>query len=449
MGCTEMKSVKKSQLIPIALLFLTFISIYYLFSSRITLANDYASSVAAARNDADNGVMVKAVEEYSTALSLNPSLDLSLEVADKYLQNGDTRNARRWYEQNILEVYPTEPKVYEYGMKMQIDEGNYEEAFETYATYQKRRLHSDVVEELYKSIRYKYTISDYYTEARPFTSSNRAVVSEDEGEWVYIDRGGMEASAIYEYAGTFLNGYAPVTKNGKSYFIDVSGNTILTTDYFMKANPEQKEITKFGDVQSNIVMAYDGSVWNYYDLNSYKFLFGGYKEATPITNGIGAVTKTGVDWALINSKGEEVTGYDFNSVVTDERGFVCRNDCLIVEKNSYYVLVDRTGKELTSEKYTAAYGFNDNTYAAVEKNGKWLFIDVKGNEIDLGDFEEAHSFSSGLAAVKKDGYWGYIDLKGNIVVDCIFNDAQMISNGIGFVKDDSLKWRMLKFYVKG
>ena len=449
MGCTEMKSVKKSQLIPIALLFLTFISIYYLFSSRITLAKDYASNVAAARNDADNGVMVKAVEEYSAALSLNPSLELSIEVAEKYLQNGDSRSAKRWYERNVLEEYPTEPKVYEFGMKMLIDEGNYKKAFETYDTFKKRRIKSDVVEELYRSIRYKYKISESFKEAKPFTSSNRAVVSDDEGEWIFINTSGDDASGIYEYAGSFLGGYASVTKDGKSYFIDVSGNTILTPDYFMKANPEQKTITRFGDVQGNFVMAYDGSVWNYYDLNSHRFLFGGYKEATPITNGIGAVTKNGVDWALINSKGEEVTGYDFNSVVTDERGFVCRNDCLIVEKNSYYVLVDRTGKELTSEKYTAAYGFNDNTYAAVEKNGKWLFIDAKGNEIDLGDFEEAHSFSSGLAAVKKDGYWGYIDLKGNIVVDCIFNDAQMISNGIGFVKDDSLKWRMLKFYVKG
>ena len=443
--------MKKSQLIPIALVFLTIMSVYYLFDSRVTLANDYASALAAARENADNGVMIKAVEEYKEAIDLNPSVDLYTEIAEKYLLNDDYYSAKRWYEREVQPKYPAEPKTYEFGIRMYIDQGDYTQAYELYNTYLARRLSSSEVDQLMDSIKYKYKLVGAFLDVKPFTSTGFAPVVVEDGKWNYVDSSGFEAiSETFSSAESFCGDYAAVIKDGKAYYINTDAEAVLTPEYFIKANENISKITQFKDIQSGLVLANDGTSWKNKNKKSYKYLFGDYQDATPVTAGIGAVTKDGVDWALINSKGEEVTGYDFNSVVTDERGYVCRNDTLIAEKNGFFVLIDQKGKEVTSEKYTAAYGFNDNTYAAVEKDGKWIFIDTSGNEHDLGDFQEAKSFSNGLAAVKKDNLWGYIDMNGNVVIDCIFEDARIISKaGYGFVMDDNHKWKVLKLYSAG
>ena len=148
--------MKKSQLIPIALVFLTIMSVYYLFDSRITLAKDYASFLAAAREDADNGVMIKAVEEYKEAINLKPSVDLYTEVAEKYLINDDFYNAQRWFSREVLSQYPADPKTYEFGIRMYVEQEDYSKAYETYETFVSRRLSSSEVEKMMESIKYKY-----------------------------------------------------------------------------------------------------------------------------------------------------------------------------------------------------------------------------------------------------------------------------------------------------
>ncbi len=48
-------------------------------------------------------------------------------------------------------------------------------------------------------------------------------------------------------------------------------------------------------------------------------------------------------------------------------------------------------------------------------------------------YEDAGSFSEGLAAVKKDGKWGYIDETGEAVIDFRYDYAGRFSEGLAFV----------------
>ena len=236
-----------------------------------------------------------------------------------------------------------------------------------------------------------------------------------------------------------------VVKNDKPMYINAKGDIILTPEYLYDANSDLKKITQFKEQIGNVILAYDGSKWAYYDATSYKKISENYKDATIITNGVGGATKNGGYWALLDSKANPITDEKFDSIVVDERGVPCRNDSLIVQKDLRYILVNKKGEQISDQVYEDAKGFNDTTLAAVKKGKKWIFIDPTGKEVDLGDFEEVSSFSGGLAAVKKNGKWGYIDMTGKIVIPCTFEDARLISeSGIGFVKNDNGRWQLLQ-----
>lgn len=71
----------------------------------------------------------------------------------------------------------------------------------------------------------------------------------------------------------------------------------------------------------------------------------------------------------------------------------------------------------------------------------WFFSDVHGflygNQKDnLYVFEDAKTFSSGLAAVKLDGKWGYINHDFNIVIPCQYDTADPFNGSLAYVEED-------------
>ena len=68
----------------------------------------------------------------------------------------------------------------------------------------------------------------------------------------------------------------------------------------------------------------------------------------------------------------------------------------------------------------------------VKFNGKYGY--VSGGKLVIPcQFDDARSFSEGLAAVKKGGKWGYINTNGQIVISCQFDRTVMFSEGLATV----------------
>ena len=67
------------------------------------------------------------------------------------------------------------------------------------------------------------------------------------------------------------------------------------------------------------------------------------------------------------------------------------------------------------------------------------FIDKTGRMVIDPKFDDARSFSNGLAAVKIDNKWGYIDKTGVVVIKAEFDNPGSFSNGLARVKVDD-KW---------
>jgi hypothetical protein len=303
----------------------------------------------------------------------------------------------------------------------------------------RRKVTSEKLEELNRSLEYVFHF-DYtrYDDVSVFSNNLCGVSSE--GNWGFINRYGVgRVRTVYKEVGVFSSsGYAPVVdQNGNAYFINKEGEKALAT---------QDKYKKFGNISDNIFPAVNATgKYIYLETDFSKNSENTYDYASTYNLKVAAVRK-GEKWSLIDSN-EKIILDDLKDVVLDEKEIAARNDrCFVSKDGSNYFMVDLKGNRIGNETYQEARLFNDSTYAAVQVNNKWGFIDKEGNYFIKPEYEEARSFSSGLAAVKRTGEWGFIDENNKLVIDLQFEDAKDFNaKGSCLVKYDE-KWRLLELY---
>lgn len=436
-------------LMPVVLPLALVGSFLFLVKGRVEEQAEYNGYVQAAQTYAQNGVYADALASYEKAIAIYPAQDVYLAVGNLYMDTAQYRDAEDWYEDELLENFPTDPRTYVFGLQVALAQEDPAEAFTVYDAYQSRGLQSDSVEELIQPLWYSFALQGDYEDVTAFSNSSNLAAVQMRGHWGYINTSGsMALGNAYTSAGMFGTIAPVVDQEGEAYYIDASGNKKLTASYFLEQDPDFGQITQFGTIQSGLVLAFNGETWNYYDEQTHQKRFGGYQKATPISNGVGAVSKDGRTWALIDSDGNELTGYDFQEVLVDEKGMPCRTSAVIVRKDGQYLLVSKeNGQPVGSGVYEDACAFNENSLAAVKKDGKWIFVSETGEETDLGDLQEAKSFSAGVAAAKQDGKWGFINTTGEWIIAPQFYDAKAFSSaGVAFVKEKEESWQLLKLY---
>ncbi len=438
--------MKHSKLvIPIFLTAALFGTVAYHVSTKMETARQYEAALQQARSLSEKGIETDAMTSYSQALTIDRTLEISLEAGEVYLKNDDLYEAQNWYKNQLLSFFPHEPETYLYGLRVYLAGDDYRNAFSVYEDYQSRGLYLQEMEDRVSEIKYMFDLSGQYEGAGPFSNTAHLAAVEYNGLWGYVDATGRRA-VPYDYAdaGTFST-LAPVTDTfGQACYLDETGDVKINENFILESDPDFGHVVRFQAIQSGMILAYNGEIWNFYDSETMAKLFGGYKDAVPVTMGVGAVSN-GEKWALIGSDGEYVTDFLFDDVAVDEKGVFCRTAAVIVKQDGAYYLTDSTGNRL-SDGFDQAYAFYDGTYAACANGQQWSFVDDQGNVAFTGEYEDARSFSNGFAAVKTDGKWGYIDLDGNIVIDCQFDEAGPFNDtGVSFVKNGEF-WQMLKLY---
>ena len=441
---TKKYQVLMPVVLPLALVF----SVLFMVKNRMEALQNYRGHLQAAQEYAANGILSDALASYEAALELNPSLETYLAVGELFMDNGQYYNAEDWYEDELLERYPKSSETYAFGIRTKLAQNNVREAYQIYDVYQEHGLNSAVVEDLIAPLRYSFDLLGNYQEVRAFTNVAKMAAVKIGNGWGYIDAtGALVVRNIYQNAGDFAELAPVVDQEGEAYFIDTAGNKKLSASYFQEKDPDFGTIVAFANVQDGMVLASNGKIWNYYDQASHEKLFGGYQEATGITNGIGAVSTDGENWALISAAGQEITPAQYQGVLMDSKGVLCRCNAVFVKQNNGYLLVDRQGQPLNGTRYEDACAFNENSWAAVQKGGKWLFVNENGEEKSLGEFEQVKSFSTGVAAARQGEQWGYINGDGEWIIEPQFLDAEAFtSDGVAFVKTAEDQWQLLTLY---
>lgn len=432
-------------ILPVVLPLALAASVLYMMQSRLAANAEYQSFLQAAREYEEKGVITEAITSYKEAIALQPRLESYLALGELYLNEGEYRTAADWYEDEMLVAYPTAPETYAFGIRAMLAQGNAKKAFQVYELYQKRGLSSDEVEQAIQTVWYSFDLKGNYAEVKGFSNTAGLAAVKIKDTWGYVDtQGNQVIGNLYQQAGNFVSLAPVVDQEGAACFIDTAGNVKLTAAYFLEQDPELGQVTQFSDVQGGLIAACNGSVWNFYDAETYQKRFGSYKAVLPVANGVGAVSADGSTWALIDPDGQELTGYEFQEFVADSKGVICRSNAIIVRQDGDYWLLDKTGQPISETGYEDACAFNDSGLAAVRKDGRWLFVSDTGEEQDLGDFEEAKSFSAGVAAAKQGGKWGYINAAGEWIIEPQFLDAEAFNSaGCAFVKTEEDQWKLL------
>lgn len=431
-----MKNYRK--IIPLALVVLMALACYSLVSNAVKENSDYNHYLSEARKYAELDITKYAIENYNKALSINPTPDVYVEVAEYYerQENSDTK-LLNWCE-DFFEKYPTNSKSYDCILKAYMKQKDYDSCFDVLSTAEKRNVSSEYIKSIKNELSYTFKLDfNTYDDVGIYGNGFCAVKSKD--AWGYVDSYGNQKTPItYVSAAPFTKAeMAPVVdQKGECYFIDNTGSRVLAS---------KEKYKSFGISSDDIIkVELENGKYSYCDSELNK-LFGEYDDATAFNNGIAAVKENG-QWKIINNEGNAKSSTEYADVVADEKNIVFRNDRLFVGDGTGYIMIDSSGKQIGNEKYENAHCFADSTYAAVENDGKWFFIDKNAKRLSDKTYEDARSYSNGLAAVKISGKWGFVDTDENVVIEQQFFGAKDFSEkGSCFIQTGD-KWQLLKLY---
>ena len=138
-----MKNYRK--IIPLALVVLMALACYSLVSNAVKENSDYNHYLSEARKYAELDITKYAIENYNKALTINPTPDVYVEVAEYYerQENSDTEFLN-WCE-DFFEKYPANSKSYDCILKAYMKQKDYDACFDVLSTAEKRNVSSDYI----------------------------------------------------------------------------------------------------------------------------------------------------------------------------------------------------------------------------------------------------------------------------------------------------------------
>lgn len=440
-------------LVPIALVALMVFSFYSLISNANKTDTAFENYVAEARRLADMDVIEDALENYQKALDLDDSLALNLEVGQMFVDQGWDSYALTWGEQ-MVDKFPEEEDAYVFLLDCYIADASYRDAFSLNDEAEARGASGNILQERMKSIAYEYEMSmDGFTDVGTFGGGMYPVKKDD--LWGYANEEGKR-EIDYEFSEAFPFNSELVAAvrgaDGEYFYISETGNKKYAVQNM--ANCEGLSL-----ISGNILAAFDGTSYDYYDTDFNSLTDEHFDYATALNGGIGAVQK-GDLWEMIdfNETDSEESEDDaapaeplqFDGVVIDGKGICYRNErCFIYEDGSFY-LADGSGNKVAETPYEDARLFLENdtedtqALAAVKLDGKWGFINKSGDMVIKPQFDDAHSFQNGYAAIEKSHRWGFVLPSGEMAIEPTFVNAKDF-NGIGGVfVSDGREWQMLQ-----
>jgi hypothetical protein len=106
----------------------------------------------------------------------------------------------------------------------------------------------------------------------------------------------------------------------------------------------------------------------------------------------------------------------------------------VVEPGVYYDIKYQVGQYVNEDLARRPYASEEGRWP-VRRDGKWGYVDMSGNEVIPPQYDQAGTFSDGLAFVNQYGRWGVIDLDGNEVVPFVleYKDVGIFRDGLAGV----------------
>jgi hypothetical protein len=227
-----------------------------------------------------------------------------------------------------------------------------------------------------------------------------------------------------------FKGLIPFEQNEKWGYINNKGKIIIKPQ-FERAEP----------FSEGLAAVDDGSKHGFINAAGKFVIEPQYELANSFSEGLAPVAKKiGGPWGYIDSKGNTIIAPRFHWAYPFHDGMAMVGIIDLESKTPHWAkmgYIDKTGSIIIEPRYDYAMHFfegmaliaDDKPYPGYDAiQNRKAFIDKKGNRV-TDYFDDADSFSEGLAAVKINRLWGYIDETGTIVIPPIYKIAPTFSEG--------------------
>lgn len=398
-------------------------------SNLLAVKNEYAQAISAAQSYAANGLYQKAIQSYTSALSIREDADIRMALVETYEEAYADGVATKAAYQSALEtacdLYPKQAEYWERLLRQLCNSGSYNDAYKQLSKAKRAGAESEALDALEIEITYSYSTSgSAYSEIYRSPNGYVVVCSGDGGWGVVAPNGGQAYSCNYRYI-------SPYSDAGTAVFRTDSGTRLLDFSKVVQAilTEDISAARAYGD---GLLPVYSDGQWRYFFCAGGEYLLDRYDDVSSFQNGIAAVQQEGM-WSLIDTNGGRLSEASFDDVKLYGNGDYCYND-LMVASDGTYGLYHADGTRANDFSAQDMDLYMGGYMAFQDDSGLWGFVDQNGNVVLQPQFCAAKSFSGGLAAVYDGETWGFIREDGTVVIDYQFVDVSYFSqSGVCFV----------------
>lgn len=394
----------------------------------------YSSYLENAEYYVENRLYQKAIAEYKNALNIKDSIDVRNKYLDTYSAAYDdgvvTRNSYMSALEESCELYPKHVSYWEWILEICVNSKQYENGHSYYKKATNQGVKSEKLIDLGDKINYSYTLKNkIYT--KKIRNSNGVYSLYSNNKW-----GVMNVSGNWKFECEYVFA-SPVSKDSE-VIIRTDKDTRVLNGSNIVQNYISEDITQCKAPSEDIVPIYKNG-WKFYDCKTKEYILSTYDDVSVFMNNNAAVKKSG-KWTIIDKNGNETSEIQYDDIKLFDSGEYLYNDYFLASVDGNYGLYDKSGKKKTDIQGTDVDLYLGEEIAFKGENGKWGFVNSKNKVIIEPQYDEAKSFSGGLAAVKMNGKWGFINKDGRTVIDYQFVDADYFTSEglcfVSFVKDE-------------
>lgn len=409
--------------------------------SRVDEINEQNRLTELADSYYSKGLYIRAIPEYKNALKINTVNNPEIEsrLLNTYYRYEDMEEYTRLVEKRHEKGTAKEEEYIE-SAKYLIEKFRYSSGMELLKKGLDA-LHSEKIRRFYEDNRYAYNMrTTGFKEALSVSTAKHIPVS-DGNKWYYADDYG-EVTKGYDQVTTFNGkGYAIISIDGRYYTINSSGDR-----YGVDETGVKKVLGLSG---SRVIAEYDGKV-RYFDydfkpIGGDNFIFDGITVESEAKIAVKSKDK----WKLIESGGKDITDYIIDDVAVNSLGCAYFGNIAMLKYGNEWFMCDNTGNKLSEVGYSGAKAPEDmeGPIAVCNAEKKWGFVDRSGKQIIDFKYDDAYSFSNGLAAVKDGDYWKYISVYDRAEIEGGYEMAHPFHNGFTTVKlPEGIAFLRLDYY---
>jgi hypothetical protein len=396
----------------------------------------------------EHGLYQLAIAEFSKALDIKENEKVRKEMVDAYEKRLKEDDDLIYAFQDVLNDYM---KKYGYTddnaeklANLYIETNEPDEAYKVLKNAINSGIENAKLAEYAEQIRYSYELSTAeYDDFSPLSNGLYSVSANGIWKRIKADGNSLRGGAEYRYISQ-LNKNSIALFNGgeESRLINTSGVVYGIFKY---------PVFQAGIYSEELIGIMKDDKWNYYNSFAEK-QFGDYDFGGNFINGKTAVLQNG-KWFIIDNKGETQGDKKFDDLVLSSTGVHITNNVIIASEDGKYRFYNESLESIGDFSCDYIDKNTNDGLLAFKQGEKWGFVDITGKVVIEPQYDEAKSFSNGLAGVCVDGRWGFINKGNKVVIEPMFSDVDYFnSSGVCMVSSPSpdrtgVYWKTLKLNI--